>query len=44
MNSATKKTTLIALGEFFKDSVIFYKDNSHIPSNTKLEDEIKKAA
>ena len=40
MNLDTKKSTLIALGEFFKDSVLYYKDNSYVSSNKTLEQEV----
>ena len=44
MNLDTKKSTLIALGEFFKDSVLFYKDNSYVSPNKLLEQEVVTAA
>ncbi|MDB4060465.1 acyl-CoA reductase [Vicingaceae bacterium] len=44
MNSETKKSTLIALGEFFNDTLLYYKDNDHIPKNKELKNEIAIAA
>jgi hypothetical protein len=44
MNIETKKSTLIALGDFFADSLNYYRDSTHIPKNKLLEQEVSHAA
>ncbi len=44
MNSATKKSTLIALGEFFGDSLNYYEDKSYVIVNGDLREFVITAA
>jgi len=44
MNSETKKITLIAVGQFFHDSLNLYKDSSYVVEKTILEQEVILAA
>ena len=44
MNSETKKSTLIALGQFFKESLDYYNDESYLIGNKILEGDVKMAS
>ena len=43
MNLETKKSTLIGLGSFFKESVLLYEDRAYKPQNELLAEELEHA-